>query len=151
MSASSIDIVEIFNLIPHRYPFILIDKILEYKTLDYLYAIKNVTINEPFFNGHFPGKPIMPGVLIIEALAQASAVLSTLSRTAKEGYKFMYLFAGINNARFKQVVTPGDTLRLEVKITTCRRDFWVLHGEAFVGEKLACAADLMTASKEVEK
>jgi len=145
-----IDIVRIFDLLPHRYPFLLIDRVIDYKTSDYLTGIKNVTVNEPFFIGHFPGNPIMPGVLIIEALAQASAILSSVSRTPKEGHKFVYLFAGLDNARFKQVVTPGDTLRLEVKTIQCRRDFWRLHGEAFVGDKLACSADLMTASKEVE-
>lgn len=149
--SESIDIIKILELLPHRYPFILVDRVLDYKSLDYLIATKNVTINEPFFMGHFPGNPIMPGVMMLEALAQASAILSNLSRTPNEGCEFIYFFAGIDNAKFKQIVTPGDQLRLEVKLTGRKRDFWRLHGEAFVGEKLACSADLMSASKEVKK
>lgn len=146
-----IDIIKILELIPHRYPFILVDRVLDYKKLDFLTAIKNVTINEPFFTGHFPENPIMPGVMMLEALAQASAILSNLSRTPRPGYKFLYFFAGIDKAKFKQVVVPGDQLRLEVKLIGHKRDFWRMHGEAFVGDKLACSADLMSAAKEVEK
>ncbi len=149
--SQAIDIIRILELIPHRYPFILVDKVSDYKVLDYITATKNVTINEPFFQGHFPNKPIMPGVMMLEALAQASAILSNLSRTPKEGYEFNYFFAGINNARFKQVVVPGDQLLLDVKLTGRKGDFWLLHGEVFVGEKLACSADLMSAAKEVKK
>lgn len=145
-----IDINKILNLLPHRYPFILVDRILDYVAFDYLVAIKNVTMNEPFFTGHFPGNPIMPGVLMLEALAQASALLSSLSRTAKEGHEFLYFFAGIDNAKFKQVVTPGDQLRLEVKFIGKKRDFWRLHGDVFVGDKLACSADLMSVGKEIK-
>ncbi len=148
--SESINIIKILELLPHRYPFILVDRVLEYKEFDYLTAIKNVTINEPFFLGHFPGNPIMPGVLMLEALAQASAILSSLSRTAKEGHKFLYFFAGIDNAKFKQVVTPGDQLRLQVKLAGQKRDFWRMHGEVFVGDKLACSADLMSAAKEIK-
>ncbi|WP_298623248.1 3-hydroxyacyl-ACP dehydratase FabZ [uncultured Legionella sp.] len=146
-----IDINQIINLLPHRYPFILVDRVLDYKTLDYLTAIKNVTINENFFTGHFPGNPIMPGVLMLEALAQASAILSNLSRQPKEGHEFLHYFAGIDNARFKQIVTPGDQLRLEVKLIGQKRDFWRMHGEAYVGDKLACSADLLSAAKEIKK
>lgn len=146
----SIDINRILDLLPHRYPFLLVDRVLEYTEFDYLIATKNVTINEPFFNGHFPGNPIMPGVLMLEALAQASAILSNLSRTPQEGYEFLYFFAGIDNAKFKQVVIPGDQLRLEVKLMGKKRDFWRMHGEVFVGDKLACSADLMSAAKEVK-
>ncbi|MCX7118021.1 MAG: 3-hydroxyacyl-ACP dehydratase FabZ [Legionellales bacterium] len=145
-----VDIQKILSLLPHRYPFILVDRVLDYVVFDHLVAIKNVTINEPFFTGHFPGNPIMPGVLMLESLAQASAILSNLSRQAKEGYNFLYYFAGIDNAKFKQVVTPGDQLRLEVKLLAQKRDFWRLHCEAFVGDKLACSADLMSAAKEVK-
>jgi len=146
-----IDIHQILNLLPHRYPFMLVDRVLDYKDFDYLHAIKNVTINEPFFMGHFPGKPIMPGVLMLEALAQASAILSNLSREPKEGYEYLHFFAGIDNARFKQVVIPGDQLRIEVKMIGQKRDFWRMHGEAYVGDKLACSADLLSAAKEVKK
>lgn len=145
----SLDIIKILELLPHRYPFILVDKISDYKVMDYLTAIKNVTINEPFFMGHFPGNPIMPGVLMLEALAQASAILSNLSRSPKEGYKFLYYFAGIDNAKFKHVVVPGDQLQLNVKLISRKRDFWLMHGEVFVADKLACSADLLSAAKEV--
>lgn len=146
----SVEISKVLSLLPHRYPFLLVDRVLDYKAYDYLVAIKNVTINEPFFSGHFPGNPIMPGVLMLESLAQASAILSSLSRTAKEGHEFIYFFAGIDNAKFKQVVTPGDQLRLNVKLIGQKRDFWRVHAEAFVGDKLACSADLMSAAKEIK-
>jgi len=149
--SESIDITRILELLPHRYPFILVDRVLDYQPFEYLTAIKNVTINEPFFMGHFPGNPIMPGVMMLEALAQASAILSNLSRQPSEGHEFLYFFAGIDNAKFKQIVIPGDQLRLEVKLIGRKRDFWRLHGEVFVGEKLVCSADLMSASKEIEK
>lgn len=147
----SIDINKIFSMIPHRYPFLLVDRVLDYKILDYLTAIKNVTINEQFFTGHFPSNPIMPGVLMLEALAQASAILSSLSCEPKEGYETLHFFAGIDNAKFKQVVVPGDQLRLEVKLTGRKRDFWRMHGEAYVGDKLACSADLLSAAKDIKK
>ena len=146
-----IDINRILDLLPQRYPFLLVDRVLDYKPFDYLVATKNVTINENFFSGHFPGNPIMPGVLMLEALAQASIILSNLSRTPKDGHEILYFFAGIDNAKFKQVVTPGDQLRLEVKLIGRKRDFWRMHGEACVGDKLACSADLMSAAKEVLK
>ena len=150
MNVDNIDITKILDLLPHRYPFLLVDRVLEYKPFEYLIAIKNVTINEPFFPGHFPGNTIMPGVLMLEALAQASAILSNLSRTASEGHEFLYYFAGINDARFKQVVTPGDQLRLEVKLKGRKRDFWRLSAEAYVGDKLACSAELISAAKEIK-
>ena len=146
-----IDINKVLGLLPHRYPFILIDRILDYKPFEFLTAIKNVTINEPFFTGHFPGNPIMPGVLMLEALAQAGALLSNLSREAKQGHEFLYYFAAIDNARFKNIVIPGDQLLLKVDLTRQKRGFWQIRGEAYVGDKLACSADLMSASKEVER
>ena len=149
--SQDVDIGQILKLLPHRYPFLLVDRVLDYKPFDFLTAIKNVTINEPFFQGHFPENPIMPGVLMLEALAQACGVLSDLSRSPKEGYKFIYFFASIDNAKFKHVVTPGDQLRLEVKLQMTKRDFWKMRGEAFVGDKLACSADLMSAAKEVQR
>lgn len=147
----SIDVRKILELIPHRYPFILVDRVLEYEKLDFLKAIKNVTINEPFFTGHFPSNPIMPGVLMLEALAQASAILFSLSHELKEGYEFLHFFAGIDKAKFKHVVTPGDQLRLEVRLVGQKRDFWRVQGDAYVGDKLACTAELLSASKEVKK
>ena len=145
-----LEINKILELLPHRYPFILVDRVIDYQAFDYLIAIKNVTINEPFFTGHFPSNPIMPGVLILEALAQAGAILSNLSRSAKEGYEFLYYFAGADNVKFKQVVTPGDQLRLEVKLIGQKKDFWRIHGDVYVGDKIACSADLMSAAKEIK-
>ncbi len=146
-----VDIGQILNLLPHRYPLLLVDRVLDYKPFEYLTAIKSVTINEPFFQGHFPENPIMPGVLMLESLAQASAILSNLSRQPKEGHDFLYFFASIDNAKFKQVVIPGDQLRLEVKLVGQKRDFWRMRAEAYVGDKLACSADLMSAAKEVKR
>lgn len=144
----SLDINKILDTLPHRYPFILIDRVLDYQCDDFIVAIKNVTINEPFFTGHFPGFPIMPGVLMLEALAQAGGILYSLSRVPTKGHRFLYFFAGIDNAKFKQMVVPGDQLRLEVKLIAEKRNFWRLHGEAYVGDALACSADLMSAVKE---
>lgn len=149
MTSEVIDINAILNLLPHRYPFILVDRILDYKSMDFLIAIKNVSINEPFFTGHFPGNPIMPGVLMLEALAQAGALLYSLSHTPTEGHEFAYFFAGIDKTRFKQVVIPGDTLRLEVRLMSQKRDFWRMQGEVFVGDKLACSSELTSAAKEI--
>lgn len=144
-----LDIKQIFNLLPHRYPMILVDRVLDYKVFDYLTAIKNVTANENFFNGHFPENPVMPGVLMLEALAQASGILAGLSY--EHGDNVLHFFAGIDNAKFKHVVTPGDQLRLEVKFLGRKKAFWRMHGEAYVGDKLACSADLLSAAKEIQK
>ena len=148
--SNHIEINDMLALLPHRYPFLLIDRVEDYKVFDFLTARKNVTINEPFFTGHFPGNPVMPGVLILEALAQASVVLSNLSIETKPGYQNLHYFAGIDNAKFKQVVQPGDSLRLHVTLIGQKKSFWRMHGEAFVDDKLACSADLMSASKEIE-
>ena len=146
-----VDINEILTLLPHRYPFILIDKVLSYEPDVSLVGIKNVTINEPFFTGHFPEQPVMPGVLILEALAQASVVLANLSAEYNKTEKMMHFFAGIDNARFKQVVLPGDTLRLEVGGNRYKRGIRKMHGQAFVGDSLVCSADLTSAEKEMKK
>lgn len=146
-----IDINQILKLLPHRYPFILVDRVVKYETYAYLTAIKNVTINEPFFSGHFPGTPIMPGVLILEALAQASGILWSVSKGRKDGNGVLYYFAGIDNAKFKQIVTPGDQLRLEVTVTKQKGDFWRMRSEAFVDDKTVCSADLLSAAKEIKE
>lgn len=146
-----IDINRILSLLPHRYPFLLVDKVMDYAPEHYLKAIKNVSMNEPFFTGHFPGNPIMPGVLMIEALAQACGILWGLSKNISKESKVLHYFAGIDNAKFKQVVIPGDQLRLEVTLIKQKRDFWYIHGEAFVGDKMACSADLLSAAKEIKE
>ena len=145
----SIEINKILELLPHRYPFVLVDRIIDYKPFEYLTAIKNVTCNEPFFTGHFPENPIMPGVLMLEALAQASGLLCSLSEPPKEGS--IYFFAGISNAKFRRIVTPGDQLRLEIKFLNSKHNFWRVQAEAFVGENLACSSELLSAVKEEEK
>lgn len=138
---------EILQFLPHRYPFLMIDKVIQIDMGKSLVAIKNVTANEPFFMGHFPGRPVMPGVLILEAMAQAGAVLAykSTNTTPKEGV--LYYFAGIDNARFRRVVEPGDQLRLEVKVLRSKRDIWKLEGCAYVGDELACSAEFMSARK----
>lgn len=145
----SIEINKILELLPHRYPFVLVDRVIDYKAFEYLTAIKNVTFNEPFFTGHFPENPVMPGVLMIEALAQASGLLWSVSEPPKEGS--IYFFAGINNVKFRKIVTPGDQLRLEIKFLNSKHHFWRVQAEAFVGESLACSCELLSAVKEVEK
>ena len=132
------DILEIQSLIPHRYPFLLIDRILELEPLKRIVAIKNVTINEPFFQGHFPGVPVMPGVLIIEAMAQAGAVL-LFKEVADRENKLMY-FAAIEEARFRKPVTPGDQLRLEIEVIKYRSGYGKLSGKAYVDGVVVCEA-----------
>ena len=142
-----IDIHEILELLPHRYPFLLIDRVTAMTVGESLVALKNVTMNEAYFMGHFPGQPVMPGVLILEAMAQAGAVLAykSTNTTPKDG--ILYYFAGIDNARFRRIVEPGDQLRLEVKVLRAKRDIWKLEGSAYVGDELACSAEFMSARK----
>lgn len=132
------DIKEIMNIIPHRYPFLLIDKVIKIEE-NKITAIKNVTANEYYFQGHFPTEPVMPGVLIIESLAQAGAV-ALLSKDEFKG-KIAY-FAGINNAKFRRKVVPGDTLRLEVELTKIRGKAGVGYGIAYVDDKKVCEVEL---------
>ncbi|GMR05215.1 MAG: 3-hydroxyacyl-ACP dehydratase FabZ [Thermodesulfobacteriota bacterium] len=135
-----IDIDEIQTILPHRYPFLLIDRIMELDEGKSARGIKNVTINEPFFLGHFPGHPIMPGVLIIEAMAQVAGVLAF--KSANVTNKVVY-FMGIDKARFRRPVTPGDTLEFTLTVTKCRGSIWKFKGEARVGGALVAEADLM--------
>lgn len=144
-----IEIKQILDLLPHRYPFLLVDRVNAFEPFDYLHGIKNVTMNEPFFMGHFPGRPIMPGVLMLEALAQACVVLCSKSMVTKEGMKFLYYFGGIDKARFKRQVIPGDVLKLNVKVIKNRGEVWKMLGEAYVEEELACSAELISVRKEV--
>lgn len=136
-----LDITAVQNMLPHRYPFLLIDRVLELESGRRVVALKNVTRNEEFFNGHYPDRPIMPGVLIIEAMAQAGG-LAMLSKVEHAGK--VPLFAGIDKARFRRTVVPGDQLRIEVEILRARSDTAKIAGKAFVGEnELACEAELM--------
>mgnify|MGYP005840949013 FL=1 len=135
-------------LLPHRYPFLLIDRVLDYTPGESLTALKNVTINEPIFTGHFPGMPIFPGVLILEALAQATGILGFKTVTERSENE-LYLFAAIDDARFKKPVVPGDTMILEVKFLKERRNMWKFYGEAKVEGQIVCSAELMCARREL--
>src|SRR3954469_18093745 len=135
---NELSITEIQQIIPHRYPFLLIDKVIEIERRKRIVALKSVTINEPFFQGHFPDYPIMPGVLIVEAMAQAGGTL-LLTEIADRDHKLM-LFTGIERGKFRKPVVPGDQLRLEVEVLQWRSTAVKMQGKAFVGEKLACEA-----------
>jgi 3-hydroxyacyl-[acyl-carrier-protein] dehydratase len=137
------NIEEIKHLLPHRYPFLLIDRVVEFEADKRIVAIKNVTMNEPFFPGHFPHYSVMPGVLIIEAMAQAAAILGLKSLGREHDPANIYYFAGIDKARFKRPVVPGDTLRIEVALVRSSRGLAKLTAEAFVGDALAAEAELL--------
>ena len=139
---STIDIYEVRNYLPHRYPFLLVDRVLECVPGKYVVGIKNVTINEPFFNGHFPDHPVMPGVLILEALAQISGVLAFTTMGMKPDAANWFYFAGIDHARFKRIVIPGDQLKLRVEILRQKSKVWVFTAEATVNDELAASAEL---------
>ncbi len=141
---SVMDINEIKRYLPHRYPFLLIDRVEEIVPGKSIVAIKNVTINEPFFNGHFPEKPVMPGVLIIESLAQTSGILIFQTENSMPDENNWFFLAGIDNARFKRMVRPGDQLRLESEIIRARHDLWKFKGTATVDGQLACSAEILT-------
>lgn len=134
-----IDIGEIQEILPHRYPFLLVDRILEIEPGKRIVGFKNVTINEPFFQGHFPKHPIMPGVLIIESMAQVGGVLAFKSTQGNEGQ--LVFFLGIDKAKFRKPVYPGDQLRIEVEVIQERPPFWRLKGMAYVDGKLAAEAE----------
>jgi len=134
--------IEIQKIIPHRYPFLLVDKIIELQEGTRAVGIKNVTINEPFFQGHFPGNPLMPGVLIVEAMAQVGAVAVM---TLEENKGKLAVFAGIDKIRFKKQVRPGDTLRMEVEILDMRRGIGKGEAVAYVGDEVACKGTIMFA------
>ncbi len=140
-------IEDIKKILPHRYPFLLVDRVLDYEKGNWIKAIKNVTFNEPFFQGHFPNASVMPGVLIIEAMAQVGGILAFLSMDKEEfeksvGGKRMVYFVGIDKAKFKRPVVPGDQLTLEVKILKHKLDVWKMEGRAFVQENLVTEATM---------
>lgn len=137
-----IDIVEILRLLPHRYPFILVDRIVELELGKRIVGLKNVTINEHFFQGHFPSEPIMPGVLILEGMAQVGGILAYLTDQAMIGEKLVY-FAGLDKVRFRRKVVPGDQLIFETSVVKHKSKIWKLEGKAFVDEQLAAEAQLM--------
>ncbi len=139
---------EVQKLLAHRYPFLLVDKVLDYEIGKTLTAVKNVTINEPFFQGHFPGYPVMPGVLIMEALAQATGLLGFKTMDQSPEEDALYLFVGIDGARFKRQVVPGDVLTLDVELIKRKRSIWKFDCKASVDGELAASAIIMCAATE---
>lgn len=146
---SAMDIHEIMNYLPHRFPFLLVDRVESVEPGKRIVAIKNVSINEPFFPGHFPNRPVMPGVLILEAMAQVAAILSFKTAGTKPDANSVYYFVGIDNARFKKPVEPGDQLRLEVEITRTIKGIWKFAAKAYVVEHLVAEADIMCTVRNV--
>lgn len=137
-----IDIVEIMRLLPHRYPFVMVDRILSMEPGKEITGLKNVTINEPFFQGHFPGRPVMPGVLILEGMAQVGGVLAFYANPEAVGQKLLF-FAGIDKARFRKPVVPGDQLILKLEMIKQKRTIMMMGGKAYVDDTLVAEAELM--------
>lgn len=137
-SQGSMDLGDILKILPHRYPFLLIDRVLELERMKRIVALKNVTVNEPFFQGHFPEAPIMPGVLIVEAMAQAGGLLLLTEVPNRD--EMLMVFAGIEKARFRRPVVPGDQVRIEVEVRAWRMTAARLEGKAYVGDKVAAEA-----------
>jgi 3-hydroxyacyl-[acyl-carrier-protein] dehydratase len=147
---TSMDIHQILDHLPHRYPFVLVDRVLSLEVGKEIVAVKNVSINEPFFPGHFPYHPVMPGVLIVEAMAQAAAILSFKTMGIKPTDDAVYYFAGIDNARFKKPVSPGDQIILKVSIDRILRGIWKYKGVALVDDVIVAEAEMMCILKEIE-
>lgn len=148
---TSMDIHQILQHLPHRYPFVLVDKVLSLDLGKEIVAVKNVSINEPFFPGHFPYYPVMPGVLIVEAMAQAAAILSFKTMGQKPSDDSVYYFAGIDKVRFKKPVSPGDQLILRVKIDRILRGIWKYRGEALVDDVVVAEAEMMCILKAIDQ
>ena len=144
------DIREILKYLPHRYPFLMIDRVLSFESQKSLTAIKNITYNEPIFTGHFPQSPVFPGVLILEAMAQASALLAFKSLGGYPSEKTLYLLVGIDKARFKVQVVPGDQLHFSVNVLREKRGIWKFDAIATVNGKTVCTAEVMIAKNELD-
>lgn len=144
----SMDINKVLELLPHRYPFLMVDKVLDCEPNKSLVAIKNVSYNEPFFAGHFPGHPVMPGVLILESMAQATGLLAFYSRDEKAREGVVYYLVGVDKARFKKPVQPGAQLRLEVELKRTIRDIFKFSAVATVDDEVVCTAEFMTTKME---
>ena len=140
---------EIMELLPHRYPFLLIDRVVDWAPNEYLVAIKNVTFNEPFFQGHFPVRPIMPGVLVTEAMAQATGVLAFRSNGGKPKDNALYMLVGLDDVTFRRMVEPGDQLTIRVEIKRMARGMGIFNCTAHVGDELASRATVKCVAKEV--
>ena len=148
---NEMNISEVLNHLPHRYPFLLVDKVILIEPGKKIIALKNVTINEPFFPGHFPHHPVMPGVLIVEALAQAAAILSFKTNEELPTSDSVYYFAGIDRARFKKPVGPGDQLILEANVNRVLKGIWQYSCQALVDDTVVAQADIMCILKEIKK
>jgi 3-hydroxyacyl-[acyl-carrier-protein] dehydratase len=148
-ATSIIDVEKIKTILPHRYPFLLVDKVVEVEKEKRIKTLKNVTVNEPFFQGHFPNKSVMPGVLIIEALAQSAALLGALgfdeNRVSEDD---LYYLVGVDKTRFRKPVVPGDQLILDVEFLTVKRNIWKFEASAYVDSKLVASAELLTTLME---
>ncbi len=144
------DVTEIKSFLAHRYPFLLVDRVIDLKVGESIVALKNVTNNEPFFNGHFPGNPIMPGVLIIEALAQATGLLSFKTLSDMPSEDILFMLVGVDNVKFKKPVVPGDQLELRAELTRHKGNFWLFDTGAFVAGKQVASAQIKTASTKAE-
>ena len=144
------NIQDVKNYLPHRYPFLLIDRVLELEVGKSLVAIKNVTFNEPQFTGHFPEQPIMPGVMIVEALAQATGILAFKSEVGKPIDGQIYMLVGIDKVRFKRIVEPGDQIRLEVEVMVVKRGIWKFKCRASVEDQIVTTAELMCTQKAAD-
>lgn len=146
---SALDIHQIRNYLPHRYPFLLIDRVLECEPGERLVALKNVSVNEPFFQGHFPIRPVMPGVLIMEAMAQATGLLAFQTAPDDVSEDTLYYFAGMDRVRFKRPVEPGDQIIFDVQLDKIKRGVWMFKGVATVDGKVVATGDLMGAMKDI--
>lgn len=151
VDSTGMDIHEILEHLPHRYPFVLIDRVVSLELGKEIVAIKNVSVNEPYFPGHFPYHPVMPGVLIVEAMAQAAAILSFKTMDTKPSDDSVYYFAGIDSARFKKPVSPGDQIILNVKIDRILKGIWKYSGTASVDGSVVAEAQMMCILKAIEK
>src|SRR3990172_4347925 len=140
----TLNIQQIKHFLPHRYPFLLIDRVLSYDPYKSILAVKNITVNEPYFQGHFPVKPIMPGVLIIEAMAQAAALLGCVSTAEVDRNGHLYYLVGVDQVRFKRPVEPGDQLVIIVEFEKVRQNLWKFHARATVADDFVAAAELLT-------
>ena len=147
---SRMDIHEILNYLPHRYPFLLVDRVLEVVPGERITAVKNVSMNEPFFPGHYPHHPVMPGVLVVEAMAQTAAILSFKTMGSRPDDKSVYYFVGIDKARFKRPVMPGDALELHAEIKRFTRGIWWFNARAMVNGQLATEAELMCTLRTID-
>ncbi len=150
MTTPVLDIHQVLKKLPHRYPFLLVDRVVELEKGVRILAVKNVTINEPHFTGHFPHRPVMPGVLILEALAQAAGVLSFATDDTEPDEKTVFYFAGIDGARFKRPVEPGDQLMLDVSLDRARAGIYKFNAKALVDGEVVCEASLMCTKRTVE-